>query len=220
MTWRGATTVAVGLGAAVANAAFLWAGVAGSRLDPVHSVISDLAARDQPTSLLIRGGDVVGGLLVAVLAGLLWRQLPPGRAGRGGCAALAVFGLGGTMAGLVPMDCAISASGACRAQDLLGGGGGPDLLHAAASAGSDLAGVASLGLLGWQARGRRGWSVVAGLGLGGVVVLGALSALVGALAWHPTGPVGLLQRIQQLGFSAWLLALALALAAAGPACRG
>lgn len=62
--------------------------------------------------------------------------------------------------------------------------------------------------------------MVAGPGLGGVVVLGALSALVGALAWHPTGPLGLLQRIQQLGFSAWLLALALALAAAGPACRG
>lgn len=89
----------------------------------MRSYVSELAAQDQPWSLLFRTGDVVVGLLAVATAAAAWhagRQASTDRpAGTGrwqvlAWLALATFGLATLVdAGLTPLSCAPSVELAC-----------------------------------------------------------------------------------------------------------
>jgi hypothetical protein len=200
--------LALGVLSAASNCAFLVRAASGSRLDPVNSFISELEVPGQPASGFFRWASVLSGLLAVLFAVGLRPRLPPGRLAVAGCAALALFGLAGAVDALVPMDCAPSASVLClRAEQ-----DDPVSWLASAHTWFDAAGtvavLASLWLLGRHLRGRPGWRLAAGAGSTGFVWLTLGSGVLAAMSYWYVPGLGVVQRLQVLAVSAWLVLLA------------
>lgn len=131
------------LAAAVLYCSLLLEAAAGFPLDVGNSFLSELGALDQSTSLWARAMDLATGvlLLVAVLLGR-----PAARAYRelaGLLISTAAFGLGTLFDSLSPMDCAPSASAACRAAEANGETGVDLVLHEVTST---IAGLGSIAM--------------------------------------------------------------------------
>lgn len=124
----GTVVLLVGLLAAVSNCAFVFRGISPSRLDPLNSMISELEVPGQPYSEFFRWSSLLSGIAAAVFAAVLSRRIPRGGFGRAGCAALAAFGVAGSVDALIPMDCAPSASAVCFRASLSGPHSWPYLL--------------------------------------------------------------------------------------------
>lgn len=196
--------------------------LSGFPLDPSSSYLSELAASDQPTSLLFRSTDLVAGGFV-VLGCLLLR----GRGGRSDrrrtatLLTLAVFGLG-TIADVVfPMACAPSASARCAAADVAGRLGTVHMLHTASSmVALTAAATAAVLLLISVIRTPPGGTpagdtssarprlvvlwVVVGVVIASSVVVTLLSVSSSATGVLPPGG-GIAQRLQTAGISAMLV---------------
>ncbi|MGZ4509146.1 MAG: DUF998 domain-containing protein [Blastococcus sp.] len=197
-----------GVLAALANCAFLVRSVSGSRLDPANSLISELEVPGQPSSAFFRGASLLSALLVVVLAAGLFRRIPPGRLGVAGCWALGVFGVAGAIDAMIPMDCAPSASVTCLRAEEAGPMSWPYQAHTWFDVAGTVALLASLWLLGRHLRHDHRWRVASVTGRAGFVVLGVLSIVLTAMSvWYLPG-VGLVQRLQVLAVSSWLLLLA------------
>ena len=90
--------------------------VVGSELSPTRSYISELAVAGQPYYQVFRIGDLVAGIGLAILAGVLviWRPSSPMRLGS---AALVVAAATSVVDALSPMSCAPSVDPRCWAAD-------------------------------------------------------------------------------------------------------
>ncbi|SHW23700.1 Uncharacterised protein [Mycobacteroides abscessus subsp. abscessus] len=90
--------------------------VVGSALSPTRSYISELAVAGQPYYQVFRIGDLVAGIGLAILAGVLviWRPSSPMRLGS---AALVVAAATSVVDALSPMSCAPSVDPRCWAAD-------------------------------------------------------------------------------------------------------
>lgn len=198
-----------GLVGAVAYDSFLLARPLGSTLDPVNSYVSELGVRTQPASAVFRAGDVLAGLLIALLALVLRDGLPRDWRREAGRAALVVAGAASVFDGLHPMGCAPSISVACRPhRDFIIG-----LLaqlreaHTVSGVVGVVAAVASMLVLGSLLREIPRWRYLGDIGqLTGLAVIAlGLLELPLSLANHW---VGLVERIYVLWVSGWFAALA------------
>ena len=90
--------------------------IVGSPLSPTRSYISELAVAGQPYYQFFRVGDLVAGIGLAILAGVLviWRPSSPMRLGS---AALVVAAATSVVDALSPMSCAPSVDPRCWAAD-------------------------------------------------------------------------------------------------------
>jgi hypothetical protein len=144
------------LAAAVLYCSLLLEAAAGFPLDVGNSFLSELGALDQSTSLWARAMDLATGvlLLIAVLLGR-----PAARAQRelgGLLISTAAFGLGTLFDSLSPMDCAPSASAACRAAEANGQTGVDLVLHEVTSTVAGLGSIA-MGVFAVLVLRRAGW---------------------------------------------------------------
>ncbi|WP_165956606.1 DUF998 domain-containing protein [Kribbella antibiotica] len=118
------------IAAAVLYCSLLLEAAAGFPLNLHDSMLSDLAALDQPTNLYARGMDLTTGILL-VLVPILARQTA--RRHRDVAALListALFGIGTMFSVFLPLDCAPSLSQACLESEDSGRAGMALVLHA------------------------------------------------------------------------------------------
>ncbi|MER7251874.1 DUF998 domain-containing protein [Kribbella sp. NPDC000426] len=192
------------LAAAVLYCSLLLEAAAGFPLDVHTSFLSELGARDQSTSLYARAMDLSSSVLT-LLAVLLARR---SRELAGLLVSTAVFAFGTMFDSFSPMDCAPSASAACRASEVNGQAGAALVLHEATStiAGVGTIAMAVFALIALRRR-RRGWGGWPGKLLavlaGGVLVtqvwLGSVVAYE-TLSGQEVAAPGILQRASTLLF--------------------
>lgn len=188
------------LAAAVLYCSLLLEAAAGFPLNVHTSFLSELGARDQSTSLYARALDLSSSVLT-LLAVLLARR---SRALAGLLISTAVFAVGTMFDSFSPMDCAPSASEACRANETSGQAGAALVLHEATStmagAGTIAMAVFAILLL-WRARSWLSRLVV--VLAGGVLVtqvwLGSVVAYETLSGQEVTAP-GILQRASTVLF--------------------
>lgn len=176
-------------------------------LDEVYGYVSELSARDQPGSVLFRATDAGAGAL-AVLAAVLGARRCPGVWARAGWAGLAVFGAATAVNGtLTPMDCATFVDSGCALREAFGLLSPAHRMHSVTS--SLAGGGALLGMAGLGMAARTGARSLPGprwaLAFSAVTALATAGTLVALLTG---GWAGVLQRLQLLVISGWLLALA------------
>jgi hypothetical protein len=192
------------LAAGVLYCSLLLEVAAGFPLDVHTSFLSELGARDQSTSLYARGMDLATGVLL-LIAVLLARPAVRGRWElRGLLISTATFGLGTLFDSFSPMDCAPSASAACRAAEANGQEGAPLVLHEVTST---LAGIGSIAMgvfavlvlrkYGWGGLWGRAVAVLAGAVAVTQTWLG-LQTGVDVLTGNELHAPGILQRVSVL----------------------
>ena len=206
-----------GVLAAAANCAFLFRAVSASRLDPVNSMISELEVPGQPLSWFFRGASLLSGLAAFVFAVGLRPRIPAGRLGQAGCVALALFGLAGAADALLPMDCAPSASVVCLRADMDGPMSWPYQAHTWFDVAGSLAVLVSLWLLGRHLVQHPEWRRASAVTRAGFAGLAAVSVVLTVMSARYLPGVGVVQRVEVLGVSVWLLVLALAVRRRAPA---
>jgi len=203
------------------------------------SFVSELSARDQPHHLLFQAFDATAGALIAVLGvGLGLVRRPVGRrAGAGwrwGCRCVVGFGLATVAVACLPLDCAASASLACRLKERSGRVSLVHHAHSVASVLSTVAVIAGVALLGWSSRGRPGWRPVAWVSAAALPVVSLLSATLAllGLGWgledsetaggHLRTVLGIGQRVELLVVAGWIgvLSACLLCAARDPTVAG
>lgn len=172
---------------------------AGFPLNVHTSFLSELGARDQPTSPYARAMDLLSGVLLLVAAILARPAARLHREVGGLVISTVVFGAGTLFDSLSPMDCAPSVSAGCHEADGLAG-----VLHEVTSSIAGLGSVA-LGIFvvlvlrrfGWGGRLGRAVAVLAA----GVVVtqtwLGIETGL-GVMLGDDVAAPGILQRVSIL----------------------
>jgi hypothetical protein len=185
-------------------------GLSPSTLPVAASLISELEARNQPASGFFRAATLLSGVAAIVFAAGLRHRLPPGPWGTAGCWAVGLFGTGAVADALLPMDCASSVDPACRSLEEHGALSWPHQAHTWSSVVGIVALLASTVLLGRHLRDVPGWQRLSVLGRvgGGWLIAYSCVVTVTTLSHLPGG--GLAQRLQVLGFSAWLGVLACA----------
>jgi hypothetical protein len=147
------------LAAAVLYCSLLLEMAAGFPLDVGNSFLSELGALDQSTSLWARAMDLATGvlLLIAVLLGRPAARVQRELAGL--LISTAAFGLGTLFDSLSPMDCAPSASAACRAAEANGQTGVDLVMHEVTSTIAGLGSIA-MGVFAVLVLRRVGWGGV------------------------------------------------------------
>ncbi|WP_371405546.1 DUF998 domain-containing protein [Kribbella sp. NBC_00662] len=188
------------LAAAVLYCSLLLEAAAGFPLNVHTSFLSELGARDRSTSLYARAMDLSSSVLT-LLAVLLARR---NRALAGLLISTAVFAVGTMFDSFSPMDCAPSASEACRASETSGQAGAALVLHEATStmAGAGTIAMAVYAIL--LLRRARSWlSRLVVVLAGGVLVTQVwLGSVVGyeTLSGQEVAAPGILQRASTLLF--------------------
>jgi hypothetical protein len=178
--------------------------VAGFPLNLHDSFLSELGAKDQPTSSYARAMDLGSGVLL-VLAAIIGRPAVRMHRDVGGLLiSTAVFGVGTMCDAISPMDCAPSLSQACRDAESSGQTGVALVLHEATSTLAGLGSVA-MGIFAVLVLRRLGWG---GLLAKAIAVLAAGVAATQAWLGIETGvevltgndlhPPGILQRVSVL----------------------
>lgn len=195
--------IAALLGAATYSS-FLLGPLTHSHLSATSSFVSELEAAGQPYEALFRLSDVISGLSIIVVAGVLYRMLRPDRLLAGGCVLVALTGAASVGDGTTEMGCAPSLDPACKARDSTV----PGLLsqtfesHTLTGLVGFLGGAGGMILLGVALRRRSlSWGT-ASVGLG--IVLAAVGlidlGLLAAQHWF-----GLAERARALVVSLWLV---------------
>jgi hypothetical protein len=199
-----------GVLAAAANCAFLFRAASASRLDPVNSMISELEVPGQPRSWFFRGASLLSGLAAVVFALGLRPRIPSGRSGQAGCVALAFFGLAGAADALFPMDCAPSASAVCLRADEDQPMNWLSQAHTWFDVAGSVAVLVSLWFLGRHLVRHPEWRRASAVTRAGFAGLAGVSVVLTVMSARYLPGVGVVQRIEVLGVSGWLLVLALA----------
>lgn len=193
------------LGAALANCAWVLAPLVGGTLDPVHSLVSELGARDQPNTWFFHAGDLLAGTLAVAAALLLGRDLPRTPWLTTARMGLLVYGACTAADAFLPVDCAVTVDATCRAAEIAGQVSIQHLLHTVTGTIESTSAVlvalgAGLGLRHeWPARARF-WRISA-------LVLVALNAAI-VVDYLTHGPgLGVVQRVSLI---LWSIVLAVA----------
>jgi hypothetical protein len=185
---------------------FLFAPLAGRRLNPTRAFVSELAVRGSPDSSWFRAADVAAGVLIVVLAEGVWEWLgrPSGR-GLAGPAGVGMVGGAGIVDGISPMTCAPSADPVCRRVER----SAPLLdqltdLHTVSGVVGMIAAAAAMVLVGHQARRvlHRRWLWPLGMACCAAVLL--LGSALSALALFGGPGVGAVELVQLLIVAGWL----------------
>jgi hypothetical protein len=153
------------LAAGVLYCSLLLEAAAGFPLDVQHSFLSELGARDQSTSLYARAMDLATGVLLLVAVVLARPAARGQRELTGLLISTAVFGLGTLFDSFSPMDCAPSASAACRAAEANGQVGVALVLHEVTSTLAGLGSIA-MGVFAVLVLRRFGWGGACGKAVG------------------------------------------------------
>lgn len=192
------------IAAGVLYCSLLLEAVAGYPLDIHESFLSELGARDQPTSPYARALDLGAGVLLLIAAILGRPAARMNRAVAGLLISAAVFGAGTLFDSFSPMDCAPSLSEACRAAEANGQAGTALLLHEITSTMAGIGSVA-MGIFAVLVLRRSGWGglwgrLVAVLAAGVVVTQAWLGIETGleVLTGSDLHPPGILQRVSVL----------------------
>lgn len=190
--------------AGVLYCSLLLEAAAGFPLNMHDSFLSELGAKDQPTSPYARALDLGSGVLL-VLAAILGR--PAARMHRdirGLLISAAVFGIGTMSDALSPMDCAPSLSQACHDAEANGQTGAPLVLHEVTSTLAGFGSVA-MGIFAVLVLRRLGWGgplakAIAVLAAGVAVTQAWLGIETGVevLTGTDLHPPGILQRVSVL----------------------
>jgi Protein of unknown function (DUF998) len=177
---------------------------AGFPLDVHRSFLSELGARDQATSLYARAMDLSAGVLLLIAAILGRAAARVHRDVAGLLISAAVFGAGTLFDSFSPMDCAPSASEACRLAEANGQAGTALVLHEVTSTLAGLGSIA-MGVFAVLVLRRLGWGgawgrVVAVLAAGVAVTQTWLGIETGVevLTGDDLHAPGILQRISIL----------------------
>lgn len=125
-------------------------------LDVHRSFLSELGARDQPTSLSARAMDLSAGVLLLIAAILGRSAARMHRDVAGLLISAAIFGAGTLFDSFSPMDCAPSVSAACRAAEANGQAGTALVMHEVTSAMAGLGSIA-MGVFAVLVLRRLGW---------------------------------------------------------------
>lgn len=226
---RQCATIALCAGA-IGYAGPILEALVGYPLDPAHSFLSELAARNQPFHVLFRSADAAAALAVLIGALCMARLARPrlnrvvGDPATGSFLqriwarlrddawlrtampiALATFGVATVLDAALPMDCATSIA-ECRALERSGQVSLSHHLHAFTSsvAGAGIIAVCIIFLLltiGRTISGDRRWRAWV-IRLGQIVAGVVLALLVGQLFFMAVGiPLGWVQRVQVLATS-------------------
>lgn len=196
--------------------AWILAPTLGSHLNGLHSYVSEVAATGQPYALLFRATDLAAGLCLTVGTVRWWRATRrPGWTGHAVFAGILVLGVATMADSLLPLSCTPTADAACAFREQ---SGSVPLTHAAhawssgiADTGAAIAVIAALWWLATVGRGRLARTGLAAV-LWSTAAFGVGTAwTLAAIAWHH-GPLllGLAQRLQIVGLTAWLIAVATA----------
>jgi hypothetical protein len=183
-----------------------------SGVDPLHGYVSELGAWDRPDGALYRTADLVTAVLVGV-AGVMGLRTAEGFRSRLGWWGVVGFAVATALDSRVPMTCASSVRADCAAR--IADAALPETLHAVFSTAASTAGlVSSLAFLftvrSAEHTARRR-----------VLLVGTASLLVVATVWTLLAVateqdelffLGLAQRAQLLGISAWLVVTAVGVA--------
>jgi hypothetical protein len=172
-------------------------------LSPIHSHTSELTADGQPYQQLFRTTDLVASVAFLVMVPLLLRLVPAQTWPRLSVAAIGVFGVNLMIRAAFTLDCAPSASPACRERLLTGDFSGDQLVHLVTSAVTVVLYLTSSAFAGqWWTRGA--WRNTARTGLG--IVL-ATTAGMTVLELTADGRfVGILERLQHFTMAGLLVA--------------
>jgi hypothetical protein len=207
---RGRWVVWLLVTAAVAHCAWVLEFWLNTGLDARHAFVSELSSRGAPYAWLYRAADAVAG--PATFAAAFWWPLT----GRTGCAggrwarigwiALAVDGLAVASNAVLPLDCTTSAP-ACRRREELGHVSVTHHGHQAASLVASAALLLMIAAFAMAARRDQAPAVLAVWGLPLLAVVGAASVTI-TILYLTHRWMGLPQRIQLIGLSAWLAVLA------------
>jgi hypothetical protein len=208
--WGDVIVLVSGILAAAANCAFLFRAASASRLDPVNSMISELEVPGQPLSWFFRGASLVSGLAAFVFALGLRPRIPAGRSGQAGIIALALFGLAGAADALFPMDCAPSASVVCLRADEDQPLNWLYQAHTWFDVAGSVAVLVSLWFLGRHLMQHPEWRHPSVITRAGFICLAAVSVVLTVMSARYLPGVGVVQRVEVLGVSCWLLVLTLA----------
>lgn len=172
--------------------------------------LSELSAADQPHHLFFRIGDMLTGLLVAILALSVHsasRHRPGGTAGRRWrrlvAVGLLVFAVATILDAVFVLDCAPSHDVACHAAERQGQLSASHYIHEVTSVSAQLGATGSLVAGIMAVRPRRWWL----LGLGAVHVL-ALAVMMIMLGAGRSG-IGYLQAVTVFTASLWFAAVGL-----------
>ena len=183
---------------------------AGFPLNVHQSFLSELGARDQPTGPYARAMDLGAGVLLIIAAILGRAAARMHRDVAGLLIGTAIFGAGTLFDSISPMDCAPSASSACRDAEGSGQTGLALMLHEATStiAGAGTIAMGVFALLVLRRSGWGGWlsKVVAALAAGVVVTqvwLGTVVAVETLSGGEVVAP-GILQRVSTVLFCVML----------------
>jgi hypothetical protein len=208
--WGSAFVLVSGVLAAAANCAFLFRPVSDSRLDPVNSMISELEVPGQPLSWFFRGASLLSGLAAFAFALGLRPRIPPGRLGQAGCVALGLYGLAGAADALFPMDCAPSASVVCLRADADQPLNWLYQAHTWFDVAGSVAVLVSLWFLGRHLVQHPEWRRASAVTRAGFVGVAAVSVVLTVMSARYLPGVGVVQRVEVLAVSCWLLVLTLA----------
>ncbi|HEY1176875.1 MAG TPA: DUF998 domain-containing protein [Phytomonospora sp.] len=196
---RGGGTIAFAamVVAAITYLTWIFGEALNPALDPVTSYVSELAADDQPHEWFFRIGDVLTGSIAGTVAILRVKGAHGARFA--GWVAVIVFGVATLLdAGPFTLTCAPSIDADCKAAEQAGTLPFPDDVHTVASVIATLALVAAAFAFALHSGSATRWA------LAGLVAATSLAVAVVVLTGND---VGIAQRIQLLGFSAWLAAL-------------
>jgi uncharacterized protein DUF998 len=189
------------IAAGVLYCSLLLEAAAGYPLNVHTSFLSELGARDQLTSPFARAMDLGASVLVLVAAVLARPAARMHRDVHGLMISTAVFGLGTLFDSFFPMDCAPSASEACRLAEAHGHEGAELVVHEVTST---LAGLGTMAVgvfailvlrrIGWGGRWGRAVAVLAGAVVVTNTWLGLETGLE-VLSGDDLHPPGILQRV-------------------------
>lgn len=192
------------LAAAVLYCSLLLELAAGFPLDLHDSMLSELAAADQPTSVYARAMDLSTGILLVLAAVLSRAAVRMGREVAGLVISAALFGIGTVFTVFFPMSCAPSLSQACFDAENGGRVGLALFVHAALStiAGTGCVAMSVCILLvlrraGWGGVRGRTAAVTAGAALASQIWLTAVLGIQ-QVTGDDTHPPGILQRVSVL----------------------
>ncbi len=199
-----------------------------TRLSPLRTYVSELAATDQPYGTFFRSFDLLAGLLVlaGAVGALGWLRCR-GRAAAG-WAGIALFGAATAVDSRLPLSCAPTVDAGCLARQAAGD---VPWTHTAHTVSSGLAVAGALaGMVLLTVVARREPAVWPALARSGPVLLvlelaatgWTLVSVVAFESGHGTWGLGVGQRLQVLFIAVWIAVLAwsLAAAAASAARRG
>lgn len=211
---------------AVFYSAWIFAPTMGSRLNGLRSYVSEVAATGQPYAHFFRATDLLAGTCFVVGAVLWWRATRTrSRFAQAWFGGMIVLGAATMCDALLPLSCSPTGDAACAYREASGLVPFTHLAHAYSSGIAGTGGaVAVLAWGTWVLRGRCDGALstarpltVAAFAAGSTYLIASVWTLAAMAISDPDLYLGVAQRLQIAGLTAWLVLIALPVPASGRA---